>query len=65
MKRSMTLDETADFISPELPKWQRDANLAFLKQVHESLNDGGIWASPALEMIFEKTEDGFKLKLDS
>ena len=61
----MNLEETADFISPSLPKWQRDANLAFLKQVHAVLKPNGFWAYPATEMIFKKTEEGFELELDS
>lgn len=60
----MTLDETADFISEGLETRQRDANLAFLKDVHQALKNGGVWAYPDAMLIFEKTEEGFKLKLD-
>jgi len=61
----VNLEETADFISEDLPKYQRQANLEFLEQVHGLLNDDGLWAYPSSGMIFKKTEDGFELVLDS
>ncbi len=61
----MTLDETADLISVDLPGWQRDQNLLFLRGVHRTLRDGGVWASPLLGMVFHKTAQGFELRLDS
>jgi len=61
----MTLEETADFISQDLPKYQRDLNLEFLEQVHQTLKDDGVWAYPMAGMVFKKTEGGFELLLDS
>jgi hypothetical protein len=57
----MTLDETADFISVGLPGWQRDTNRAWLEDIHELLNDGGIWDCPALELLFQKIPEGFEI----
>ena len=61
----MNLNEIADLISEDLPKWQRTANYEWLLKVHSSLKVGGVWAYPAWEMVFTKTEDGFKPMLDS
>ena len=63
----MTLEEVADSISMNLPKWKRDANLEFLRALHGLLNDGAIWMSPALGEVYRKTNDGFDLidKVDS
>ena len=61
----MNLEETADFISPNLPQWKRDANLEFLIEIHGLVKLGGIWGYPAADMVFIKTDEGFELQLDS
>jgi len=61
----MNLEQTADFISEGLPRWQRDENLVFLQNIHVALHDDGIWMYPAANMIFTKTGEGFELTLDS
>ena len=61
----MNLEETADFISEGLPKYQRQANLEFLEKVHRLLKFDGLWAYPGRRLIFKKTENGFDLIVDS
>lgn len=56
----MTLEEVAASFSEDLPEWQREANLSWLKNVHRTLKEGGTWASPNLERIFTKRGDGFE-----
>ena len=58
----MRLDETADFISEDLPRWPRDANYDFLVQVHNMVKTGGTWAYPDRGLVFTKTEEGFELR---
>lgn len=60
----LTLEELADKISVGLPDWQRDANLQFLRSLHTSLKEDGVWMSPALGSIYTKAGDGFKLVAD-
>lgn len=55
----ITLTELADEINVGLPKYQADANYQFLVGVHTQLKDGGIWASPNLGRVFQKSGDGF------
>ena len=57
----MTLEEVADSISVGIPKWQRDRNLEFLRDLHPLLHDGGTWVAPKLGRIYRKTEEGFDL----
>ena len=57
----MTLDETADFISEGLESWQRDENLKFLKNVHITLANNGVWGSPSMGLAFKRTDEGFEL----
>jgi hypothetical protein len=56
----MTLEEIADEISEDLPAWQREINFAWLKQVHTTLNEGGVWGFPEQERIFVKKGEGFE-----
>jgi len=57
----MTLDETADYISVDLPKWQRDANYEFVLKTYDTITLGGCWIYPSWGLIFRKTEEGFEL----
>jgi len=61
----MNLEETADFISDGLPGYQRQANLEFLERVYKTLRIGGVWMYPSRALLFEKTERGFELLVDS
>jgi hypothetical protein len=59
----VNLEETADFISEGLPEWQRNANLEFLEQIHNTVKVGGMWAYPAACLVFTVTEEGFELDI--
>ena len=56
-----TLPMLADYISIGLPTYQRNANLAYLRNLHRILKEKGIWASPLLGEIYEKRGEGFVL----
>lgn len=55
----MTLDQLADDISGDRPRWQRDANLTFLIQTHRTLKEDGVWIFPGQMRVFRKRGDGF------
>ena len=55
----MTIEETAETFSGGLPEWQKQANLDWLRGIHATLKDGGVWGSPELGTIYMKRGDGF------
>jgi hypothetical protein len=55
----MTIEETAETFSKEIPEWQKQANLDWLRGIHAMLKDDGVWASPELGTIYMKRGDGF------
>ena len=59
----MTLEEVNAVISIGLPDWQREANMAWLRQVHGLLNEGGIFMSPMLGTIYSRHGDGLVLEM--
>lgn len=59
MQKIMTIEEVAETFSEELPEWQKQANLDWLRKVHASLKDGGVWVSPELGTIYTKQGNGF------
>ena len=56
---TMTLNDLADYISLDLPQWQREANLAFLVDLHRQLKPNGIWIWKSTGQIWMKIDDGF------
>ena len=58
-KNVMTIEAIVETFSKRLPKWKKKANIDWLRTVHASLNDGGVWVSPALGTVYTKRGDGF------
>ena len=56
----ITIDELADDISQGLPKWQRDANYRWLRNIHRVLKDRGTWIFPGQSRLFCKDGEGFR-----
>lgn len=50
----LTVEEVADRLSEGLPDWQREINLSWLWNVHDILQEGGIWGAPALDLVLRK-----------
>ena len=55
-----TVENVADSLSEGLPDWQREINLAWLWNVHDILQEGGLWGCPALNMVFIKRGPNFE-----
>ena len=55
----MTIEETVETFSKEIPEWQKQIKLDCLRGVHALLKDDGVWASPELGIIYMKRGDGF------
>ncbi len=60
----LSIEEVAASFSKDLPDWQAQANLAWLKGLHSMMAEGAVWGSPALGTIYHKRGDGFVLALD-
>jgi hypothetical protein len=60
----MNLEEVADRISQGLPDYQRNANLEWLRMIHNQLKVGGTWMYPSEGSIWVKTEEGFDCQAD-
>ena len=58
-KNVMTIEATAETFSEGLPEWKKKVNLDWLRKIHASLNNGGVWISPALGTVYTKQGDGF------
>lgn len=54
-----TIEEVAREISEGLPEYQYQANLDWLINLHARLKPDGIWMSPVLGTVYQKTSDGF------
>jgi hypothetical protein len=61
-QKVMTIEAVAETFSEGIPEWQKQANLNWLRMVHATLKDGGVWGSPALGTVYTKRGDGFILK---
>jgi len=64
MKKLMSIEQVAGTFSDDLPDWQYQINLAWLRSLHSLMANGGVWASPALGTIYRKRGDGFIRELD-
>lgn len=40
---------------------QRAANVAFIKNLHSLMNEGGVWGWPAACRVYKKVGEGFEL----
>lgn len=58
----MTIEEVTKTFSSDLPDWQQESNLVWLRRVHELLKEGGVWTSPTLGVIYSRKGDGFILE---
>lgn len=65
MNKVMTIEETVETFSEGLPEWQKQVNLDWLRKLHASLKDGGVWVSPELGTIYIKRDNGFVLLMAS
>lgn len=54
-----SLEKVADHISEGIPRWQRDANLRWLRHIHALLKEDGVWGHPNHLAIWKKRGDGF------
>jgi hypothetical protein len=61
MDEVLSIQEVADSFSEHLPQWQRETNLAWLKNLHALMKEGGIWGSPNLGTVYRKCGDGWVL----
>ena len=62
----LTVEELADEISKGLPDWQREINLAWLWNLHDTLQEDGVWGSPGLGRVFQKKGKHFdEVEIDS
>lgn len=57
----LTIEEVAASFSEDIPEWQQNANLSWLRNLHSLMSDGGVWGSPDLGTIYQKSGDGFVL----
>ncbi len=55
-----TIEETAASFGEDLEPWQHEINVAWLRQVHATLQEGGVWGSPELERAWIKRGEGFE-----
>ena len=55
MTQILTLDEMADVFSEGIPRWQREANYAWVERMHTTLKEGGILGVPNTQQFFQKT----------
>ena len=60
----LTLEEVNALISINLPDWQKEANMTWLRGVHARLNEGGVWVSPLLQVMYSRHGDGFVLEAE-
>jgi len=60
----LSIEEVAASFSDDLPAWQAEANLNWLKGLHSMMNEGAVWGSPHLGTIYHKRGDGFVLDMD-
>jgi len=60
----LSIEEVATSFSSDLPDWQAEANLKWLKGLHSMMKEGAVWGSPNLGTIYHKRGDGFVLDLD-
>lgn len=58
-EKVMSIEATAETFSEGIPEWQKQANISWLRGIHATLKDGGVWGSPALGTVFTKRGDGF------
>ena len=54
MKEISTVQELADHLWGDLPKYQREVNTAWVKNVFRLLKDGGTWTYIAAARTFKK-----------
>ena len=57
----LTIEEVAASFSEDIPEWQQNANLNWLRNLHSLMKDGGVWGSPNLGSIYQKKGDGWVL----
>ncbi len=57
----LTIEEVAASFSEDLPEWQVNANLNWLRSLHALMSDGGVWGSPNLGTVYQKKGDGWIL----
>ena len=55
----MSHEELNDIVSDGLPSWQARYNETFIRSVHASLKDGGVWGWPAGQRAFQRRGDGW------
>lgn len=58
-QKVMTIEEVVETFSEGLPEWQKQVNLDWLRRLHASLKDEGVWMSPELGTIYIKRDNGF------
>ena len=64
MSDVLSIEEVAASFSDDLPDWQAQANLKWLKGLHSMMREGAVWGSPNLGTIYHKRGDGFVLDMD-
>lgn len=57
----LTIEQVAASFSEDLPEWQVNANLNWLRNLHGLMSDGGVWGSPNLGTVYQKQGDGWIL----
>ena len=57
----LTIEEVAASFSQDIPEWQGNANLNWLRKLHALMSEGGVWGSPNLGTVYQKKGDGWIL----
>jgi len=57
----LTTEQVAATFSQDIPEWQVNANLLWLRNMHSLMAEGGVWGSPGLGTVYQKKGDGWVL----
>lgn len=57
----LTIEQVAASFSEDIPEWQANANLNWLRNLYSLMKDGGVWGSPGLGTVYQKQGDGWIL----
>jgi hypothetical protein len=62
MAEVVTTAQIVDEYTPDLPEYQRKANIIYIDKAWAILKMGGMWAYPSGDVIFKKVEGGWEME---